>query len=477
MVRRTRENASDAGMTAADMELPAHTVDGREKWVSVNAAFVRDEDGKVRNVVSVSRDITRRKLAEQALQASEQRYRSLVEHLPVTVYSTNAAEPTRPVYVSPRIESLLGYTPEQLTGDPDLGADRLHPDDRERVLAEHHHAAATGGKLLTEYRMIASDGRVVHVRQEGDVVPDDEGRPLYLHGYLQDITEQRRLEDQLRLAQKLESIGQLAAGIAHEINTPVQFVSDSVRFLQNGCGDLLELVDVYEELGRSPDPAAHARLEEAREYADLPYLRDRLPAAFERTVEGLKRVGDIVRAMREFAHPHRGGETPVDLNECLRNTLVVASAQYKYVADVETSYGDIPVIMADGGELNQVLVNLVVNAGHAIADVVRDTEGRGVIRVATRRDGGDVVVTVADSGTGISAEHRERIFDPFFTTKSVGQGTGQGLALVRTVICERHGGTIEVDSEPGNGTTFEIRLPITGAAPAGADAPTAAARA
>jgi signal transduction histidine kinase len=170
--------------------------------------------------------------------------------------------------------------------------------------------------------------------------------------------------------------------------------------------------------------------------------------------------------MRDFAHPNRGGESPVDLNECLRNTLVVASSQYKYVADVETSYGDIPAIIADGGEVNQVLVNLVVNAGHAIADAVRDTEGRGVISVATRRDGDDVVVTVADSGTGISPENRERIFDPFFTTKSVGQGTGQGLALVRTVVCERHGGTIEVDSEPGNGTRFEIRLPIAGAATA-----------
>jgi two-component system, NtrC family, sensor kinase len=411
-------------------------------------------------MVSVSQDVTRRREAEQALRESEERYRSLVENLPVAVWSASVSRPTQALYVSPRIESHLGYTPEEWTGDPLLFVRSLHPDDRERVLVAHRDVSVTGVKLECAYRMTARDGRVVHVRQEGVVVPDEHGSPLYLHGYLQDITDQRALEDQLRLAQKLESVGQLAAGVAHEINTPVQFVTDSVTFLQDGCADLLELVDAYETAGDGPE--ARTRMEDAREHADLPYLRERLPAAFTRTVDGLARVADIVRAMRDFAHPHGGEQVAVDLNEAVRSTLVVARSQYKYVADVDEDLGDIPLVIADGGEINQVLVNLIVNAAHAIADAVGDGEERGTIRIATRRDGEDVLVTVADTGVGIAPEHRDRIFDPFCTTKAVGKGTGQGLALVRTVVCDNHNGSIRVDAAPGGGASFEVRLPIAG---------------
>ena len=469
LYRDSAANAKDPSVDSLELEVPASRADGTDGWVKVNVTFVRDEAGRAQRYVSVTQDVTRRRLAEEALRESEQRYRSLVERLPMTIYSASLERPTEPMYVSPGIEVLLGYTVDECMADPTLLARSLHPEDRDRVLATHRATMRSGDEIDLDYRMIARDGRVVEVHQEGVIVADDHGRAAYHHGFVLDMTERRQLEEQLRLAQKLESVGQLAAGIAHEINTPVQFVSDSVKFLQDGCADLLDLVDAYETAGPTPTPEALARLEDARDYADLPYLRERLPAAFERTVNGLKRVTDIVRAMRDFAHPGRGGQAPVDLNEAVRNTLVVANSQIKYVADLDLDLGDLPTIMADGGELNQVLVNLIVNAAHAVADVVADTEERGVIRVATRSDGDDVVITVGDTGTGISDEHRKRIFDPFFTTKAVGKGTGQGLALVRTVICEHHAGSISLDSELGVGTIFEIRLPVAGVACDGAE--------
>jgi two-component system NtrC family sensor kinase len=470
LYRDAEANVRDPNVDSLELELPAYRADGTDGWVKVNVTFVRNETGRAESFVSVTQDVTRRRLAEGALRESEQRYRSLVERLPMTIYSARLERPTEPMYVSPGIESLVGYTVDEWMADATMFARSLHPEDRERVLAAHRAPMNTGDEIELEYRLIARDGRVVHVYQEGLIVADDHGRPAYHHGFALDVTEHRQLEEQLRLAQKLESVGQLAAGIAHEINTPVQFVSDSVKFLQDGCTDLLDLVDAYETAGPTPEPEALARLEDARDYADLPYLRERLPAAFERTVNGLKRVTDIVRAMRDFAHPGRGGQTPVDLNEAVRNTLVVANSQIKYVADLDVDLGDIPTIMADGGELNQVLVNLIVNAAHAVSDVVADTEERGVIRVATRSEGDEVVLTIGDTGTGISEENRKRIFDPFFTTKAVGKGTGQGLALVRTVICEHHNGSISVDSELGVGTIFEIRLPVAGVATDGTDA-------
>jgi PAS domain S-box-containing protein len=470
LYRDAEANVRDPNVDSLELELPAYRADGTDGWVKVNVTFVRNETGRAESFVSVTQDVTRRRLAEGALRESEQRYRSLVERLPMTIYSARLERPTEPMYVSPGIESLVGYTVDEWMADATMFARSLHPEDRERVLAAHRAPMNTGDEIELEYRLIARDGRVVHVYQEGLIVADDHGRPAYHHGFALDVTEHRQLEEQLRLAQKLESVGQLAAGIAHEINTPVQFVSDSVKFLQDGCTDLLDLVDAYETAGPTPEPEALARLEDARDYADLPYLRERLPAAFERTVNGLKRVTDIVRAMRDFAHPGRGGQTPVDLNEAVRNTLVVANSQIKYVADLDVDLGDIPTIMADGGELNQVLVNLIVNAAHAVSDVVADTEERGVIRVATRSEGDEVALTIGDTGTGISEENRKRIFDPFFTTKAVGKGTGQGLALVRTVICEHHNGSISVDSELGVGTIFEIRLPVAGVATDGTDA-------
>ncbi len=281
------------------------------------------------------------------------------------------------------------------------------------------------------------------------------------------MADRDRIEVELRLAQKLEAVGQLAAGVAHEINTPVQFVGDSVQYVRDAMQALAALIARYRELraevlaGR-PCGELASRIGAAEDEADLDYALENVPIALDRSIEGLGRVATIVRSMKEFAHPDHSEMVPVDLNQAIESTLVIARNEYKYVADVDTDLGDIPAVMCHGGDVNQALLNVIVNAAHAIAEEVGGSERRGRIGVRTRADGDAVWVTISDTGGGIPTDIQDRIFDPFFTTKEVGRGTGQGLAITRAVVCDRHGGDISFETAAGVGTTFRIRLPIHG---------------
>jgi signal transduction histidine kinase len=270
-------------------------------------------------------------------------------------------------------------------------------------------------------------------------------------------------EVELRQAQKLESVGRLASGVAHEINTPIQFVSDSTHFLQEATSDLMKILAKLEAVQHAVEagvPAEQLAAEAAalQEELDQPYLVERIPKGFNRALDGLSRVAKIVRSMKEFAHPDAGDMTSVDLNAAIESTLTIAVNEYKYVADVETHLGDLPPVPCFAGEINQVILNIIINAAHAIGDVVRDTDTRGRITVETRREGDLAVISISDTGTGIPDAIRDRIFDPFFTTKEVGRGTGQGLAIARSVM-EKHHGSITVETRVGSGTTFHLRLP------------------
>ena len=273
--------------------------------------------------------------------------------------------------------------------------------------------------------------------------------------FVRDLSASKRLEMELQQARKLEAVGSLAAGIAHEINTPMQFIGDNTRFLQEAFTELFEVLAKH--LPGPGSAACDARSQD--EEADLEYLREEAPKAIERTLQGVERVATIVRAMKEFAHPDQREMVGADLNRSVQATLEIARNEYKYVASVETDLGELPPVTCYPSELNQVFLNILVNAAHAIADVVKDTPEKGKIRVSTRRDGPDAVVTVSDTGGGIPDAIRHRVFDPFFTTKEVGRGTGQGLAIARTIV-QKHHGSVTFDTEPGKGTTFVIRVPI-----------------
>jgi two-component system, NtrC family, sensor kinase len=255
-------------------------------------------------------------------------------------------------------------------------------------------------------------------------------------------------EIELGLAQKLEAVGRLAAGIAHEINTPIQYISDSVHFLRSAFGDLLRDAD-------RADP-----LQSDGSNVDAQFLVEQVPLAIERIIEGTQRVATIVRAMKEFAHPDATEKSLSDLNRALETTLLIARNEYKYVATVDLQCGDIPEIMCNAGELSQVFLNIVVNAAHALADAGRDaTTGR--IQIRTELVDRWVQFTFEDNGCGIPKAIMSKIYDPFFTTKEVGRGSGQGLAIARAIVVEKHQGQIAVDSTPDIGTCFTLRLPVS----------------
>jgi signal transduction histidine kinase len=285
---------------------------------------------------------------------------------------------------------------------------------------------------------------------------------------LQDETEKHELDSQLRSAQKMEAIGQLAAGIAHEINTPIQYVGDNTGFLKDSWNDIAEVLlaahALRDEAARGPvSPAAMERFDACSKKADVEYLTQEVPRAIEQTLDGVRRVAKIVTAMKEFSHPGIQEKRSIDLNRAIETTVTISRNEWKYVADVETQLDpNLPPVPCLAGEINQVLLNLLVNAAHAIADVVKGKEGaRGTITISSRHDGDYVEIAVADTGTGIPEFAREKVFDPFFTTKEVGKGTGQGLMLAQTVVVKKHGGRIWFDTELGSGTTFFVRLPIS----------------
>ncbi len=278
----------------------------------------------------------------------------------------------------------------------------------------------------------------------------------------EDITERRNLEMQLMQAQKLESVGQLAAGIAHEINTPIQFISDNLHFLKDACAELL---------GELPAMAASGAIEQGAALPDfdeeatgqIAYLAEEIPEAVIASLDGVSRVSQIVDAMRYFSHPGFDQKTPVDINKALEKTTIVANSKWKYVADVVTDFDpDLPLLPCLPGELNQVFLNIIVNAADAISDNLdQQPNQKGKITITTQHVGDKVRIRFRDTGTGIPEAIQQKIFNPFFTTKEIGKGTGQGLAISHNVVVQKHGGSINIESEMGKGTLFIIDIPLS----------------
>ena len=295
----------------------------------------------------------------------------------------------------------------------------------------------------------------------------EEGRRNAVIISFRDIRNLRRAQQDALQASKLASVGQLAAGIAHEINTPIQYVGDNLRFLVDAFDALLRLVETCRGIIEANRPSADGEgrtvLRQAMVETDADYLFQEIPNAITQSLDGVGQVARIVLAMKEFSHPGEREKTPVDLNRSVENTLAVSRNEWKHVAEVQVDLDpDLPTVMCLPGEMNQVLLNMVVNAAQAIS---AGTPGeKGKISIATRWRGENVDIVVEDDGVGMSEEVKERIFDPFFTTKEIGKGTGQGLAICRDVVVSKHGGRISVDSEVGRGTTFTISLPVDGKA-------------
>jgi PAS domain S-box-containing protein len=364
---------------------------------------------------------------------------------------------------TPRAEIIFGISLDEALGKPFTEL-RIQWSWKEVAVAMAKANDTINSIRVEKIRLARQNRKEVFLKLTVSPICDDRGVTYVFMG--EDISDRLALEHDLVQAQKLESIGHLAAGIAHEINTPTQFVGDNVRFLSDSFSDLAAVLDRHRVLllsakaGTCTPDLIEACEAEARR-VDLDYLTEEVPKAIAQTSEGITRIATIVRAMKEFAHPGSDEKTCVDLNRAIESTVTVARNEWKYIADLTTDLAsDLPLVPCLLGQFNQVILNMIVNATHAIADVVKGTGVKGTISITTRLVDGWVEVRITDSGTGIPEEIRGKIFDPFFTTKEVGKGTGQGLAIAHSVIVDKHHGTIAIESTVGEGATFIVRLPL-----------------
>jgi len=442
------------------IELKPEAPDGR--WLAIEAYPITDENGEVHQVVHTVRDVTERKRAEQALRESEERYRALFAAAVDGILIADI-ETRRFIHANRAICEMLGYTEQELLR---LTVSDIHPNDSlERVIGEFEAQARGEKALAADMPCLRKDGVVVYADINTATATID-GRKCNV-GFFRDITERKRMERELGQGQKLQAVGQLAAGIAHEINTPTQYVGDNLRFLQDSFSDLTKLMEKCDNLRRAHENGEAtselvAELHAAAKEVDLDYIKEETPNALKESLAGVERVTKIVRAMKEFSHPGSAEKAQADINKAIESTVTVARNEWKYVADMEMDFDpELPPVPCILGDFNQVILNMIVNAAHAIADVTGDgSNGKGKIKISTRRDGDWADIRVSDTGSGIPKEAQSRVFDPFFTTKEVGKGTGQGLAIAHDVIVEKHRGSLTFETEEGKGTTFIVRLPL-----------------
>ena len=371
------------------------------------------------------------------------------------------------LHASASVETTLGWAPDELVGEnvvtllPDPGSWQIGDLGRPLPEAERGSRGAVRQVRLRrrDTELIPAEITVARVANVSSAM---------FVAIVRDLSARVRLERELEDARRLEAVGQLAAGVAHEINTPTQFVGDNTRFLRDGFDDLRGVVAKAAELAGvvgedGPAGRVAAELRDLVAAADLDYLDAEIPRAIEQSLEGIGRVRKIVQSMKEFSHPGTEAMTNVDLNHAIEATVTVATSEWKYVAEMVMDFdADLPPVPCLPGEINQVVLNMIVNAAHAIADVVGEGSGqKGKITITTRREGDVAVIQIADTGGGIPETVRERIFEPFFTTKEIGKGTGQGLAIAHGVVVKKHRGVVDFETEAGKGTTFVIRLPLS----------------
>lgn len=437
--------------------------DGTIRWIWLRTFPIWSSAGTLKRLVGIAQDYTERKQVEK----NRDFLAAIVESSDDSIIGTDLEGNI--LSWNEAAEKLFGYTRAEALGQHitilfDAEKSNSHLTTIDKIKRQESIERF-------ESVRVGKGGRRIDVATILSPVRDVEGRLQGVSAIYRDIADRKRaerereaMEIQLRHAQRLESIGQLAAGIAHEINTPAQYIGDNIRFLRSSFNDLIEVVQRQRALSESPGASGTFEGQQTGSSVsniDLEYLMGEVPQAIDQTLDGVSHISTIVGAMREFSHPGTKEKQPLDLNHAISNTITVARNEWKYVAEVETDYdSSLPLVLCLPGDFNQVMLNLIVNAAHAIADVVKGGE-KGTIVVQTRNQISNAEIRIRDTGGGIPDHIRDRVFEPFFTTKPVGRGTGQGLALARAIIVDKHRGQIDFETEPGKGTTFVVRLPIS----------------
>jgi PAS domain S-box-containing protein len=432
-----------------------------DAYLQITTSPLKDSQGRVYASVHVARDISELKNAQKKISDQLEFMQKLVDTIPNPVFVKNREGVY--ILVNSSFEERFGSKQSVLGGTvyevalEDLAKE--HTEQEEKIWE-------TGDTLVYESQINDINGNLRDVIVNKALLYNSNGEPFGIVGISIDITERKRMERQLIKAQRLDAIGQLAAGIAHEINTPTQFIHNNIEFLEESCQTLLDLCQTLPELYAKVKSGQAAQeivqtIQEMMGKADLDYLPHEIHDALKGSLEGVDRITAIVDSMRYFSHPGTEEKAPIDINQALDHAITVSRNEWKYYARITTDLEeDLPVLQGYAVPLNQALLNLIVNAAQAISQKLGETpEEKGVINITTRRVNGDIEIRFSDNGTGIDPEVLPRIFDPFFTTKEVGKGTGQGLALVNTVVVEKHGGHIDVETELGKGTSFIISIP------------------
>ncbi|MFZ1520123.1 MAG: PAS domain S-box protein [Ignavibacteriaceae bacterium] len=448
-----------------DLEHRIIYADGEIGVIAIRYFVVKDSQGRTIRTYGVNQDITKRKLIEQALESEKEELNVTLRNIHDGVISTNADDNI--IFINQAVTEITGWIKEDLIGRSII--------DFFETLKTDYNAFAGKSKVSTIFGMNennqsmtsealeieSKDGSKKIIYCNSAQIKDTDG---LLKGYvyvIRDITEQAKIEGQLQLSQKMEAVGQLAAGIAHEINTPMQYIMDNTLFLKDSFKSLREYIALLDE--NFVDSNSPQAIKNKRDEIDLNFLLEEIPSAISQTETGIERVSKIVVAMKDFSHPGQKEKVFADINHGIEVTSIISKNEWKYFADLELNFDSyLPPVFCNIDEISQVILNMIINAAHAIQDKMVKTgcNEKGKIIISTTNSNSFATISIIDTGNGIPFEIRERIFDPFFTTKEVGKGTGQGLSIAHNIIVNNHNGTINVESAIGEGTTFTIKLPL-----------------
>jgi PAS domain S-box-containing protein len=454
---------------AYSAEYPCHSPD-QQRWFLMTVTRL---SGYQNLVVIAHMDITDRKLDEQKLNSSEEHFRRSQIYANIGSWEFDFRD--RKLHLSENVGSVFGLDAETREARYVDFLRFVHEDDRYTVDRALRSCVIEGKKYNIDHRIRLEDGSIRWLHESGDVLRDESGLPVKMYGMVHDITafheaEEKLIEEknqqqelirqlhkaqsQLLQSEKMASIGHLAAGVAHEINNPVGYINSNIGSLKKYLDDLFQVLGLYEKAEQHIADAAVCReLEELKARIDLQYIKEDLWSLLKESEEGVNRVKQIVSDLKDFSHVDEAEWQVVDIHKGLDATLNVVWNELKYRADVIREYGEIPYVECMPSKLNQVFMNILVNAAHAI-------ENHGSITIRTGADNDDWVwIEIKDTGKGMPENMLGQIFEPFFTTKPVGQGTGLGLSLSWSIVNE-HGGNISVDSRPGEGAIFKIMLPV-----------------
>ncbi len=457
---------------ASSYELPLSGAEGTRKQVRLTVTPRFDENGRYIGAFGAVIDITKWKQTEaalrEALQLNERLITSISSILVAVDWNDTVAlwnDAAENTFEIPRL-SVIGR---------DFFSCGIEWDQTELRRRAGLCRQSRAPVSLQDFPFERSTGERRFLNITLNPLSGNNGKQIGFLVLAEDITLRKVWERKMIQSQKLESIGQLAAGIAHEINSPMQYIEHNVLFLDDSFRSLLRVVEAFRDFletakGNPVLRSATRALRSVCEDEEIRYLAEEIPRALRQSLEGIERVTGIVSAMKTFSHPGRGEKEPVDINRAIETTVAVARNEWKYVADMELELDErLPPVPCLPDEFNQVILNIVTNAAHAIAERVGDTEKKGTISIRTRYGGDRVEIRIDDTGTGIAEEVRARIYDPFFTTKDVGKGTGQGLAIARDVVVNKLSGSIDFETEIGRGTTFVIFLPTESSSGSGSD--------